>query len=160
MGDCSDVKARLSVFAQDDGGEDTLHALTDIVTVYAKTAADAMASTTTANTSFWMNPYDFAVKVVSACILPQSTLTADPSNYATITVKTDDGAAGTPAVAVQWDTTTTGTGSWATSVKEAGTVTAANTNVAVGACLHFNIAKTGTGVVVPACIIMVRLRKV
>jgi len=160
MGDITDVKARLSVFAQDDGGEDTINGLTDIYVQHSKASADAMASTTTADTLIWCNPYDFSLRVVSARIVSASALTAHDTDFATITVKTDNGANGSPATALTWETTTTGTGSWATDVAEAATVTAANATLVAGGCLHFNIAKGGSGVVVPASLVVIRLRRV
>lgn len=161
MGDISDIKAKLGgTLALEDGGEDTIHDLTDIIAQYEKASADGMASTTTADTLIWCNPYEFSLKVVRAIIVSASTLTASDTNYATITVKTDDGANGTPATAATWETTTTGTGSWAADTAEAATITAANSTLVSGGCLHLNIAKAGSGVVVPASRILIVLRKV
>lgn len=161
MGDITDVKAKLGgTVALEDGGEDTIHDLTDIVAQYDKASADGMASTTTSDTLIWCNPYEFSLRVVRAIIVSGSTLTADDTDYATITVKTDDGANGTTATAATWTTTTTGTGDWAADTAEVATITAANATLVSGGCLHFNIAKAGSGVVVPASKVFVVLRKV
>lgn len=163
MSNVGDVKMALAgTIANSRGGEDTINQLTDFHETYNKTAADGMASTATANTLFWMNPYNFSVKVVGAALVPTATLTASDTDYATITVKTDDGAGGTPAVAVTWTTQSSapGTANWAVGVKETGVLTAANCTVAAGACLWFNIAKTGSGVVVGISHYVVQLRRV
>ncbi len=153
-------KRRVGTDFQDVGGEDTYFQETDITFPVTKAAADSMASDATANTRFWTNPFDFNVEVVSAKISPGNTLTAHDSNYAQVQVKTDDAAAGTPAVALQWATTTTGTGNWATSVAENQTTrTAASCILVPGANLWLAIAKQGSGVVVPAFLMTVRLRK-
>ncbi len=118
---------------------------------YSKTSADAMASTTTANTQIpFVNNFGFPIKLTAAyAVAVGGTLTADDTNYATITIKFDDGAAGTPAVAATWATTTTGTGNWAVGVREAATLTAANCVLPDSGVAWFNIAKAGSGVVVP-----------
>jgi hypothetical protein len=144
----------------DQGGEDMVNALTDFHIEYVKTAADSMATDATSATMFWCNPYDFDVVLVSGKAVSASTLTAHDSNYATITIQVDDAANGTPAVALSWVTTTTGTGDWAADTAEANTSrTAANCVVAPGACVHIAIAKASSGVVVPASRYLVRCRR-
>jgi hypothetical protein len=161
MGDLTDVKTKWAgTVALDEGGEDTINGLTDFEIRYEKAAADAMASTTTANTLFWANPYDFSVKIVGAKVAPASTIATDETDYVTVTIKVDDGAAGTPATAVSWVSNAAGTGAWATGICEAGTLTAANCTVVAGACLWFNIAKAASGKIVPISHYMIRLRKV
>jgi hypothetical protein len=163
MSNLGDVKAVLGgTVANDRGGEATINQLTDFQVPYTKAAADGMASTTTANTMFWMNPYDFSVKVVGAALAPTATLTASDTDYATITIKTDDGAASTPAVAVTWTTQASapGTGNWAVGIKETGVLTDANCTVPAGGCLWFNIAKAGSGVAVGISHYVLKLRRV
>lgn len=144
----------------DIGAHDVVNQLTDFVVDVVKAAADGMASTTTAATKFWANAFDFDCYVVSGIISPDATLTAHDSNNAVITVEVDDGANGTPAAALTWTTSTTGTGNWAVDTAEAHTArTAANCKVVPGAAMHYAIAKGGTGVVVPACRIAVRMRR-
>lgn len=155
MSNLGDFKRGLTALAQATGGLATINQMVSVAIPYAKTAADGMASTTTADTLFWINPFDFSLKIVSARLVSASALTADAANYATITVKVDDGANGTPATALTWETSLTGTGSWVADTGESATVTAANAVVVAGGCLHFNIAKAGTGVVVPALFIQI-----
>lgn len=128
---------------------------------YRKTAADGMASSTTANTQIgFMNPYDFSIQLVSAWVIPVGgTLTADNANYATVSLLFDDGAAGTPATAASWATQITGTGNWAVGVRKAGTITTANKVLVAGGVVWFAIAKTGSGVVVPTSDYYMRFRK-
>jgi hypothetical protein len=160
MPNITDFKAALAGSAQANGGEDTINNLTDIVVHYEKTADDAMASTTTADHVFWTNPFPFELQVVSASYSADNTITANDTTFATITIKTDDGAGGATAAAATWATTTTGTGNVAARVAEPAVITATNNRVRVGANLVFNIAKASTGVVVRAGSFAVRLRRV
>ncbi len=135
-------------------------------------AADGMASTTTAATKFFTNTYAFDLEVMGFGISPDSTLTADATNNATINILTDDAADGTPGVALSLTTSIAapGSGNWATDVQQKvtqatagagtkGTLTAAGLRLRPGANLFFSIAKGGSGVVVPASSIQVLLRK-
>lgn len=165
MSDLADVQAKLEgTLSLDEGGRKTIANLFAIVIVHRKTAADGMASTATANTLVWTNPFTTPVRLRRLVITPGSTLTADASNFATITIKTDDAAAGTPAIALTVTTelaaAANGTGNWATSVPISRQISGDDATVAVGAAaaevdvvaggsVWFNIAKTGTGVVVP-----------
>jgi hypothetical protein len=161
MGDLSDVKMKLAgTVALDEGGEATINGLTDIVFTYVKSTADSMATDATAAVLAFVNPFDFALKVVSAKLVSAAALTAHDTNNAVISFRTDDGADSTPAIAVSWTTSTTGTGNWVADIPESGTVTAANANLAAGACLHFGITKGSSGVIVPVTYFSVRLRKV
>ncbi len=162
MGNPTTIRSRFGgTTAQDAGGEDGADQMFDMYVAYTKAAADGMASTATANTMFWMNPYDFSLRIVAGSLAPTATLTASDTDYATITIKTDDGAASTPAAALTWESKVTGgTGNWAVGVKEAATVTAANATLVAGGCLWFNIAKAGSGVVVGISHYVARLRRV
>jgi hypothetical protein len=160
MSNNTDFKGALAGSAQANGGEDTINNLTDITVHYEKVADDAMASTATADHVFWTNPFPFELQVVSASYSADGTITANDTNFATITIKTDDAAGGATAVAATWATTTTGTGNVATRVAEAAVMTAANNRIRVGANLVFNIAKAAAGVVVRAGSFTVRLRRV
>ncbi len=143
------------------GGVQIVNNLTDFHIQYSKAAADSMASDATANTAFWMNPYDFTVRIYAASLLPTATLTAHDTNYAQISIKTDDGAGGTPATALLWETKiTAGTGNWAVGVKEAPTTTTLTAcNIVAGGCAWFNIAKQGSGVVVGISHYIIRVTK-
>lgn len=139
----------------------TIYQLFDFHVPVQKAADDGMASTATADTLFWTNPFDFSVAIISATYTPTGTITADNTNFATLTVKKDDGAAGTPAVALTVTTAITDSGNFAANIQKAFTSrTAANATVAAGANLFFNIAKSGSGVVMRAGYITVRLRRV
>jgi hypothetical protein len=155
MSNLGDFKRGLTALAQATGGLATINQAFSVPIGYAKTAADGMASTTTAATLFWVNPFDFALKIVSARLVSASALTADATNYGTVLVQVDDGANGTPATALTWETSLTGTGNWVADTAESATVTAANAVIAAGACLHFTITKAGSGVVIPALFIQI-----
>lgn len=124
-----------------------------------KPAADAMASDTTAYTAADQIYMTRAGRILGAWIVPQSTLTAHDSNYATVKVVKGDGAAGAETIMASVATTTTASGNWAAGVPEALTVssTVANTRIARGNVLSFSIAKAASGVVVPICSIAVEI---
>lgn len=145
----------------DGSGSAIVDNLTDFFVQFSKPAADSMAAdATAATTTGWTNPYDFNVVVVSGKLVSASTLTAHADNNAVITLQVDDAANGTPAVALTWTTSVLGTGNWAADTAEANTGrTAANCTVVPGACLHYAIAKGGTGVVVPITHFVIRLRR-
>lgn len=153
----------------------------DIVAQFTKPAADGMASTATTNTAGndvnsvgggFTNIYPYDLEVVGFAISPNATLTADANNNATISILTDDGANGTPGAvfALQTAVAAPGSGNWAVNTQQLvtkatatagtkGTYTAANARLRPGARLFIAIAKSGTGVVVPICIVHVLLRR-
>jgi hypothetical protein len=159
MSNLGDFKRGLCTLANQTGGLDTVHQFSDITFNYNKTAADAMAADATAAVLAWVNPYDFSVKVVAGRLVSAAALTAHDTNNAVISFRSDDGADSTPAIAISWTTSTTGTGNWVADIAEAGTITAANVVVAAGACLHFGITKGGSGVVVPVTYFSLRLQR-
>jgi len=124
-------------------------------------AADGAAGTATADTIIFNNPYDFTLYVQSAKIVATAgTLTADNTNFATITIKTDNAAAGATGIALTLTTTIADSGNWAALIaKNFTVVTGANIALLPGANLFINIAKAGAGVIVPASITTVRLRR-
>lgn len=145
------------------GAETVVDQLTDFISVpFRKTSADAMASTATANVQIgWANPFDFSIELVSAIVIPVGgTLTAHDVDNAIITMKFDDGAAGTPAVAATWTTSTTGTGTWAVGIRKTAVLTAAGKILVAGGVAWFNIAKGGTGVIVPTSDYFMRFRRI
>lgn len=155
------AKKALSASLTQLGGLPTIDQALDINVQYLKAAVDGAASTATADLVVWVNPYDFPVYVVSAYALAAAGLTADNTNFATITFKTSDAlAAGATAIALTLATTLTDSGTWAANVPEPFlTVTKANVAIPAGGGLWFNIAKSGTGVVVPISQFVVRLSK-
>jgi len=128
---------------------------------FNKAAADGAAATATADTWFWSNPYDFTCYLQSAiAVATTGTLTASNTDYATITIKTNDGIGGATAVGLSALTQVTGTNSWATNQpRDFGVVTGAGIAIPAKGGLWFNIAKTGTGVVVPISSYFVRIRR-
>lgn len=143
--------------------EDTIGALFDFQVQFQKAAADGMASTATADTKFWTNPYTFPLQIVAASFNADAGLTADNANNASITVKADDGAGGATVALATWLTAiANGTGNIVAQIAKAATSLNNNATVSIapGASLFFNIAKNGTGVVVPSGVFTLRIRKI
>lgn len=128
---------------------------------FDKTAADGAAATTTADTYIWTNPFDFNVVVADARMITLGAgLTADNTNFATVSIKTDNGAGGATAVALSITTAITDSGNFTSNVSKRFTAkTGANAILAPGANLFFNIAKAAAGVVVPISSYSIRLQK-
>jgi len=126
-----------------------------------KAAADSMAADATALTKHsWSNPFAYPVLLVGGIISPAAALTADATNNASILVKVDDAANGTPATALTWTTSLVGTGSWVADTAEAPTAFAAAAQIILpGACVFWEITKGGSGVVVPIMNIELVCRK-
>lgn len=120
---------------------------------FYKTAADAMASTATAETATPWLPVEFLGKVAAVFIHPTAALTGDPTNNATINVFKRD-AAGANQTAIASLTTTA---SWVAGVRISLATSlqtnAANLQLVLGGSLTITITKGGTGVVVPICMI-------
>jgi hypothetical protein len=178
MSDVRTLLQKLTAFGQDltitstivPGSSAELAALyATAFSVAISKAADGAAATTTANTFMFCNETPYPMYILSASyVSPAGTITADNTNFATISVLTDNAAAGAPAAAGQRSTTVAapGTGNVAAAIKTdlitSGTLTTANSTariLAAGANLWFAIAKGGTGVVVPAGTITVTLGK-
>lgn len=128
---------------------DALAARTDFDTYIYQHAGDGAAGDTIAERAF-----DATIKrngtILSVEFMPSGTLTANDTNYATLSVAWRDGAGGgAQAVASQTTKITGGSGDWAAFVAEdLGTIT--NATVAPGAVLTFAQAKASSGVAVPA----------
>ncbi len=178
MSDVRELLKKLTAFGQDLTTTSTIvpGSPAELATMYATAfsvsftkAVDANAAATTANTWMFCNETPYPMYILSASyVSPAGTITADASNFATISVLTDNGAAGAPAAAGQRSTTIAapGTGNVAAAIKAdiltSGTITAANSTARVlvsGGNLWFAIAKGGTGVVVPIGSITVTLAK-
>lgn len=120
---------------------------------FVKTAADGTAATTTAEAG---TPWNYLLsngRVRRIIIKPTAALTGDPTNNAVITVSKRDAAGGTKTTLG----TITTTASWVAGVNVSVTLTAANLDVVAGGALTCEIAKGGTGVVVPICRIIVEV---
>lgn len=126
----------------------TVDALHSDVFVFDKASADAMASTTTSETGTGIY-IPAAATLLSVTFVPVSGgLTADASNYATVTVSTRDSAGGTLTTVATLTTTIASSGNL---TQHAGKALVLSTPaIAAGSTITFSIAKTGTGVVVPS----------
>jgi hypothetical protein len=121
-----------------------------------KELADAAAAT--ASTLYQLKvPYAFVVEQMSVC--PGAALTADATNNAVLTLAKANGAGGA-STAIATLTTDVAGGNWVADVFKEGTVTGSAAAVADGQLLTLKITKGGTGVVVPACSVSIRVRKV
>lgn len=120
--------------------------------------ADSAANANTTAQHFFRVPTGQAREVVSVYLLPNSTLTADSSNYATLTIEKEDGAAGGKTTVATLATNVT---SWATGVPAAFTLSTTKANVLLdaGEVLSVKIVKSGTGVSVPLSHIHAEMRK-
>lgn len=110
---------------------------------------DGAANTATAETPIGM--VYAPAQVVAVYYVPLAALTANDTDYATITVskRTSAGASKTTVATL---VTTVAGGSWTAFARKAFTLTAtaADLIVASGSTLTFEIAKAGSGVAVPA----------
>jgi hypothetical protein len=138
-----------------------VHQFSDLFAAFIKAAADGAAATPTADTLFYSNPYDFTMYVVSAKFTPTGAgITADNVNFATLAVKTNDGAGGATATAASITTAITDSGNFTQNQSKSFTlITGANIAVPPGGGLWLNIAKAAAGVVVPAGFFTVRLQR-
>lgn len=117
--------------------------------VYTKVLADAAAATATPITPF--HRFDTAYDITGIYILPATTVAADGSNYLTVLIATEDGAAGTPvAVGNRTTASVALTETTTASVTLSGTTTGA-----AGDILTLQVTKTGTGAVLPQCTVVV-----
>lgn len=164
MSNIGDTKKALSGLVPNSAGAPmpTVNQLFDLSIQYNKTAADGSAAATTADLCFWSNPYNFPLYVVGGTIVfTGAGLTVDNSNYATIAIKTNNGVGGATATALSISTTITESlSNFVANVNANFTVlTPANAAINPGGGLWFNIAKTGSGVVVPVGYYVIRLQK-
>jgi hypothetical protein len=121
----------------------TLSAIGQAIT-FPKPAADAMASTATAETAIGQLA-GVAGRMTSITFLPSAALTGDATNNAVITIRRRPAVLGTPAVTLA---TLTTTASWVAFVPV--TFTLANVALVAGDGITLEIAKGGTGVAVPS----------
>lgn len=114
-------------------------------------AQDAAAATTTAETTFGVAR--LGTRLLSAYYQPAAALTADNTNYATITVSKRTSAGGTKTTIASVATTIAGgTGNWTAwaPVPITLSATTADLTIAAGSSITYEIAKAGTGVQLPA----------
>ncbi len=131
---------------------------------YFKSAADAMASTATADQWAFTNRTGGSIMLLQPSIVTLGAgLTADNTNYATIQVKRDDGIGGASVVAWSIGTQITDSGNFTASVPKLFTLrsaTALNVIVPANGNVFIAILKPGSGVVVPISGIQIPFRKV
>lgn len=115
--------------------------------IFQKTAADATAADTVAETYTGIYlPFDCIVRQVR--ISPISgALTANATNYATLTVSSRNSAGTGLATVATYSSTTS---SLSQGVALAATLTTANVALTAGSTITWQQAKAGTGVVVPS----------
>lgn len=137
------------------------HQAFDFWVDFDKTAADGAAATPTADTFIWTNPFDFNISLVAARLIGLGAgLTANNTDFATITLKTDNGAGGATAIALTWTSAITdGNGLTSNQSKLFTLLTPANQIIVPGGNVWFNIAKSGAGQVVPVSSYFLRLQR-
>lgn len=115
------------------------------VATWHKHAQDAAAATATGETPFY-RCYT-AQRVLRCDILPTAALTANDTNYASILLKSEDGAgAGAETISTLTTKITGGSGDWTAKVTVPFTLTAANVDLSAGDILMVQITKAGSGV--------------
>lgn len=154
------AKKSLSASVTQLGGLDTIDESLAFYVTYFKAAADAMASTATTDTLVWVNPFNVPVYFVSAYgVATGAGITANDTDFATITFRTIDLAGGSSAAALTVVTNVAG-GTWTQNRSKAfTTLTKANAAIPVGGGISFSIAKGGSGVVVPVSYFGIKLFK-
>lgn len=105
-------------------------------------ATDGGATSNTANTKLWTNPFSYPVQVVSANYNTDANVAADATNFATVDLLTDDGAGGTKVVGASVATNATG---FTAGVSRAMTLTPANCAIVAGGSLYRRAVKSGAG---------------
>lgn len=164
MSNIGDTKKALSGLVPNAIGAPlpTVNQLFDLYVPYTKAAADGSGTAATSDTLIWSNPYDFTLYVVSGKLTTTGAgIALDNTNNATIQWKTNDGAGGATAVALQ--VTTSLTDSIAAYVANQSRnftqLLAANAAIPPGGGLWFAITKAASGVVVPVSNFAVRLQR-
>lgn len=123
--------------------------------LWQKAAADGAAGTATAE-SVIPRPM-LAARVVGVEFVPAAAVTANDTDYATITVRKRDGAGGAASVIASVTTKITGgSGNWTAFVAVSlGTIT--NADLLAGDILTVEITKAASGVAIPIGYLRVRL---
>ena len=114
-------------------------------------------ATATSSTAFEIpiDINDFNMNVTSVKYFPAATLTSDSTNYQTIALEKGDLAAGTRTAIASVATTPAGSGSWSALVPVTIPITAANAFVSANASLMVKATVSGSGVVIPAGVLIV-----
>lgn len=118
---------------------------------YPKTVADAAAADETDETPFHVNDTGVTRAVTAVNFQPGAALTADNSDFGTLSVYRRDADGTNQTLVAEISTEITGSGNWTAFVAVPLTlsVTLANTLLAPGQQLTFEITKDGNGVTIP-----------
>lgn len=162
MSDATDAEAlekgELSSALSDAGAEvakERTHVLR-----WGKASDDSMAADTTSETMVASAP--FAGTVQHVYVTFDGTITADNNDYATITVSKYTAAGGSKTAIATAKTKLAnagGIGDVTAKVRYAFTLVNAAIELQAGAALTFEIAKTGSGVVVPKGLLEVHMKR-
>jgi hypothetical protein len=109
-------------------------------------AAESDAADTAASAPV-LGPYDTGREIKKLSILPAGAVTANDTNYATITVEVNDGAGGAKTELVAL-TTEVANGNWVAGVPIVLTLTA--DDIPAGGVIWITVAKAAAGVQLPA----------
>jgi hypothetical protein len=120
--------------------------LNEVIT-WEKAAADGAAATTTAESTIIRAP--FALGVFAAYYVPAAALTADNTNFATITIAKRDVNGANSVTLATVTTQITGSGNWTAFKPVPIPLQSTAVNLAAGEVLTVTIGKSGSGVVVP-----------
>lgn len=127
---------------------------------FVKEADDGAAATATSETVFFENTSGRDRTIVAAKYIPSAALTANDTNYATLLLdkrlSSDYGTAVNVATETTETTGSGGSGNW-TAFTPVTLGALAQTVLENGALLTVEITKTGTGVIVPAGVLVVEL---
>lgn len=135
---------------------DELNSYLESEQVYTKAAVDAMASDVTAAQYFYRLPRD--CDLIDAYYLTGGTIAAAAANTATIIINKHDGAGGAGTASFSRQTITGNSVAAGVPFLLTASVTPADLIVTAGQVLSFQITKQASGVVVPAGVVIVRMR--
>lgn len=130
----------------------------DYIATWQKNAADAAATSNTAETCFCRIPTGTKWKALEAYFTPDATLTANDTNYAILNLDSATNG-GTRTNRGTINTKTTGTGNWAAFTSEVIDISSWSGHLNGGDILTFEMKKYGAGgVSVPMGVLSVHLR--
>lgn len=130
-----------------------------VIVPVALFAAEAMASST--SRALLLRTTGL-VKVTAARILPDAALTANDTNYATITIVYNDDAGGGDTVVATVTTKTSGSGgsgSW-TAAQSVGMTLSTDSSIPASKAVQFVTAKASSGVAVGICKVELELEDI
>lgn len=127
--------------------------------IWVPQAQDSAAGSTTSETVLGAVPSIGPVRVYDASFVPIAAVTADASNYATVTLSKYTAAGGSKTTVASLATDVAG-GNWTAKAIKAMTLSAVAgaIDLEAGAALTYEIGKTGSGVQLPQRVLVVRYR--